>query len=77
MLSGGFGSVTMKVEINDPFGSRLIYSRAMQVDFSDRAKEVRFVLRLFDVEFPVGGVYSVVLFAGGEIIAQTNVEIVE
>ncbi|HKB04694.1 MAG TPA: hypothetical protein VKD90_20895 [Gemmataceae bacterium] len=72
LLSGGLGAVTMKVEISRIEDTKLVYRRSMVVLFEDRVQEVRFVLRLTDVVFPEPGIYSVVLFADDEWIAQTR-----
>jgi hypothetical protein len=75
LLSGGLGAITMTVEISRIEDTKLVYRRSMVVMFEDRVQEARFVLRLADVAFPEPGVYSVVLFADDEWIAQTRLTV--
>jgi hypothetical protein len=75
LLSGGLGAVTMVVEISRMEDTRLVYRRSMVVVFEDRVIESRFVLRLTGVAFPEPGIYSVVLFADDEWIAQTRLAV--
>ena len=75
LLAGGLGAVTMRLEISRIEDTKLVYRRSMVTVFEDRVQEARFVLRLTDVIFPEPGVYSVVLFADDEWIAQTRLTV--
>ena len=75
LLSGGLGAVTMAMEISRIEDTKLVYRRSMVMVFEDRVQEARFVLRLPDVVFPEPGVFSVVLFADDEWIAQTRLAV--
>lgn len=75
LLAGGLGAVTMRVEISRLEDTQLVYGRSMVAMFEDRVAESRFVLRLTDVVFPAPGIYSVVLFADDEWIAQTRLAV--
>ena len=75
-LTNGFGDVTLEVVIERLDTGEPIYHRIHSVRFVDRLQEMRFILRIRNVSFPVAGAYQVTLSANRDFLAQHEMRII-
>ena len=74
-LINGVGRVTLRVTIDPLDTMHPIYDQATEFAFPDRTTEVDLKLRVVSCRFPRRGRYSANLYAGTDLIAQTEVEV--
>jgi hypothetical protein len=76
-LTGGEGSGTIQLEIQDLKTLELLESWAQVVPFADRLAHVGVLFRLNHCSFPHAGFYQATLLVDGEWIAQQRFEVRE
>ena len=74
-LTGGEGSGTIQLEMQDLETLALVENWAQVVQFSDRLAHVNVLFRLNHCTFPRPGHYQATLLADGEWIAQQRFEV--
>ncbi len=75
-LTDGFGEVALRIEVESPDGTDIVYSQDAVARFTSRLGTLHFQFKVAHCSFPSAGMHSVVLYANGAPIAQARFEVV-
>jgi hypothetical protein len=70
-LANGLGRVQFRVGVSRLDTLADIYEARAELDFTDRLRELRLVLRIEQCVFPVPGEYEASLWVGPDLLTQT------
>ena len=76
LLTDGYGDVDLRFTLEDTDEGRELYEFETRIPFRDRLHTVSFLFRVREFSFPRAGVFRALLYANGNLIAQTRIEVV-
>ena len=77
LLTNGSGDVDLAVEVESLDGLQVVYTRTMRARFPDRLAALHVRFNVIGCIFPRSGAYQVTLYANGDPVAQTRLDVVE
>ncbi len=75
ILTDGHGDVTMELAVTRLATGEEVFAHRGSVHFGDPLKEVRYVVRLHECEFPAPGVYQFTLLGNGAWVAPRRLNV--